>query len=108
MSNRSLITIVSVVCATILFTFAFCPAYADTYAQPAIIVDIDIVEDLVILVDARGQEWAVYGADEFDIGDFVWVTFEDYNTEKLEDDEIIDMEFDGYVTRRIIMWWMGQ
>lgn len=75
------------------------PAFADfsVYPNGGIIVDLIPEDDVVIFEDGAGLNWAFYGIEDYGIGDLVACIFWDAGTETIFDDEIINVQYIGYV-----------
>lgn len=70
---------------------------ADMYPSIMIIVDIDKNADEVVCDDFVGNEWAFYGAEDYQIGDIISVIMDDNNSKTIYDDEIITTRYTGLV-----------
>ena len=110
MKNLKTAIIATIVTALIIVSCAHAvPANAEdenVYQFPAIVTGIDFVKDVVTIVDDHGEEWEFYGAEEWSVGNLVWVIVYSYGTETLEDDEIIDIEFQGVCDYQFLYWWL--
>ena len=72
-------------------------AAADFHVYPLTgkIVDFNYEEDLVLFVDGGGMLWEFYGIEDYQIGDFVSCIVWDVGTQKIFDDEILDVVYAG-------------
>ena len=75
------------------------PVYTleNTYPRAMEIVEVDLMADKAICVDAVGMEWEFYEPEDLEEGDIVICTLYDNGTkETMIDDEIIDVIWSGY------------
>ena len=105
---KIIITAVILTCALIIGCAHAIPAYAENEINvfPAVIMACDITEDSVVAVDLNGNKWAFYGVEDWSIGDIALITTDTKNTETPTDDEIIDTEYGGFVSRAVLLWWL--
>lgn len=62
-----------------------------TYLKLATVYEIDMETDTVILEDANGEQWGMYGNEDFEVGEQVGVIMNDNSTPNdIYDDTIID------------------
>ena len=59
------------------------------------IVEIDNLDDTVTFEDGAGLLWTFYGVEDYAIGDVVACIVWDAGTQKVYDDEIIDVVYAG-------------
>ena len=64
------------------------------YPECGIITEID--EEIVTIEVANGNLFQFEGAEDYEPGDLVAVTFYDNGTETVEDDIILDTKYAGY------------
>lgn len=67
------------------------------YPMSGIVTEINRQEDRVIVTDNIGNEWEFDGAEDWHTGDIAAMIMEDNGTEEIYDDEIIDIQYDGWV-----------
>ena len=112
MKNLRTAIIATIVTVLIICSCAYAvPANAEDaniYEFPAVVVGLDVIEDLVTIVDNEGEMWTFYGAEGFNIGAIVFVTVYSYGTKTFADDEIIDVEQVGSCSYQFIGWWLNQ
>lgn len=92
-AEKATITTIIVV-LTIFVLCMFCGTARDNgriYHKSAEVIGVDYTTDEVVCVDAEGNEWAFYGADEYMEGDAIVCVMYDNNTEATEDDIIANV-----------------
>lgn len=67
------------------------------YPMSGIVTEINRQEDRVIVTDSTGNKWEFNGAEDWHTGDIAAMIMEDNGTEEIYDDEIIDVQYDGWV-----------
>ena len=67
------------------------------YPMSGIVTEVNRQENKIIITDSVGNEWEFNGTDDWHIGDIAAMIMEDNGTEKIYDDEIIDVQYDGWV-----------
>ena len=72
-------------------------AQDNTYATTTIVVDVDYVNDTVACEDCNGNVWEMYGAEDWQAGDFATLTMNTCGTTNIYDDEIINARYSGNV-----------
>ena len=80
------------------------PVYTleNTYPRVMEIVEVDLMADKAICVDAVGMEWEFYEPEDLEEGDIVVCTmYDNGTTNTIIDDEIIDVRWSGYVASEI-------
>lgn len=111
MKNLKTAIIATIVTVLIICSCAYAmPATAEdanVYSKPAIVTGYDLLKDLVTVVDDEGNVWEFYGAEGLAICDIVWLTIYSYGTKTMEDDEIIDVVWEGTCTLNFLAWWLG-
>jgi hypothetical protein len=69
---------------------------ANTYAMTCEVVELDRENDLVILVDANGFEWAWEGIEDWQIGDCASMLMDNNGTAEIFDDVILSMNYNAW------------
>lgn len=67
------------------------------YPMSGIVTEVNRQEDRVVVTDSTGNEWEFDGAEDWRTGDIAAMIMEDNGTEEIYDDEIIDVQYDGWV-----------
>lgn len=67
------------------------------YPMSGIVTEVNRQEDRVVVTDSTGNEWEFDGAEDWHTGDIAAMIMEDNGTEEVYDDEIIDIQYDGWV-----------
>lgn len=67
------------------------------YPMSGIVTEVNRQENRVVVTDSAGNEWEFNGADDWHTGDIAAMIMEDNGTEEIYDDEIIDIQYDGWV-----------
>lgn len=67
------------------------------YPMSGIVTEVNRQEDRVVVTDSIGNEWEFDGAEDWHTGDIAAMIMEDNGTEEIYDDEIIDVQYDGWV-----------
>lgn len=62
-----------------------------TYIAPARVTEVDKITGWVTLIDWAGEAWCIRG-ENYVAGQLVIVTFNDNNTETIQDDLIVDVD----------------
>lgn len=88
--------IVAIVAVAILMGIAAC-ASAETYPQTFVVGDIDRGTDTMILVDYNENEWVYEGVEDYGVGDIVAAIMDDCGTTTIYDDEIVKIQYAGYM-----------
>ena len=85
--------------AIVIFLFASVAcADAVIYGRAAIVVELDLINDIVTVRDAVGFEWQWNGCEDYMIGDqVVMVLMATGRPNYILDDIIIDFSYSGYV-----------
>jgi hypothetical protein len=65
------------------------PVQSETYTREMTVTEINTAEDVVVLVDTEGHEWAFYGVENWLVGDKCTCTMDSNGTEDITDDAII-------------------
>lgn len=84
--------------ATILIalTMTSCaPTQSEIYTREMTVTEINVTEDVVILVDTEGHEWAFYGVENWLVGDMCTCTMDNNGTENITDDAIVFTAYNG-------------
>lgn len=68
-------------------------AFADLYPTTFVVVNVDHISDELTLKDACGNLWIVNGVEDYFVGDGVSAIMFDNDTERVEDDIIVDMTY---------------
>ena len=66
------------------------------YPISGIVTEVSRQEDRVVVTDNNGNEWEFDGVEDWQEGDIAAMIMEDNGTEKIYDDEIIDIRYDGW------------
>jgi hypothetical protein len=66
------------------------------YPMSGIVTEVNRQEDRVVVTDSIGNEWEFDGAEDWHTGDIAAMIMEDNGTEEIYDDEIIDIQYDGW------------
>ena len=92
---NKLVKTTALILAVVLMFFVFSSgkSYSRTYSMAAQVCEVNRVEDLVILLDGSGHEWAIRGVENWRNGDVVLLWMDDRGTENILDDEIVDIRF---------------
>lgn len=83
------------VTAVILLAAVSASAEFQVYPLAGRIVEIDNIDDTVTFEDGSGLLWTFYGVEDYAIGDVVACVVWDAGTQKVYDDEIIDVVYAG-------------
>lgn len=67
------------------------------YPMSGIVTEVNRQEDRVVVTDSIGNEWEFDGAENWHTGDIAAMIMEDNGTEEIYDDEIIDVQYDGWI-----------
>lgn len=67
-----------------------------TYAMTCEVIELDHENDLVILVDANGFEWAWEGVEDWQIGDCASLVMDNNGTAEIFDDVILSMNYNAW------------
>lgn len=65
------------------------------YPETTIITALDYEQDIVTVETCEGFLFSFYGCEDWAIGDFASVIFDDMGTESILDDEIIIVKYSG-------------
>lgn len=96
--------IVAIVLVAVL-VFALCGVFTNqllatvrtnTYAMTCKVVELDRENDLVILVDANGFEWAWEGIEDWQIDDCASMLMDNNGTAEIFDDVILSMNYNAW------------
>ena len=79
--------------AIIALTMTSCTS--KTYTREMTVTETNAAEDVVVLIDTEGHEWAFYGVENWLVGDNCTCTMDDKGTENITDDEIIFTTYNG-------------
>lgn len=71
------------------------PSQSATYTREMTVTEINVAEDVVVLVDTEGHEWAFYGVENWLVGDMCACTMDNNGTENITDDAIIFTTYNG-------------
>ena len=98
-----IITVVMVIAVLfcILFESAACEQGIDAdelYANVAIVSGFQFEEDLVLLTDTSGSTWAMYGIEDWRLGDIACLVVWNAGTALIFDDEIVCATYNGSVS----------
>lgn len=66
------------------------------YAMTCKVVEIDHENDLVIMVDSNGFEWAWEGIEDWQIGDCASMLMDNNGTAEIFDDVILSMNYNAW------------
>lgn len=67
------------------------------YPMSGIVTKVNRQEDRVVVTDSTGNEWEFDGAEDWHTDDIAAMIMKDNGTEEIYDDEIIDVQYDGWV-----------
>lgn len=67
------------------------------YVLVGVVNDLDFDNNLVIVVDCTGEEWAFEGIEDWCRGDIVGMLMSDNGTEIIYDDIILATFYNGYM-----------
>ena len=82
--------------AIIALTMTSCaPVQSETYTREMTVTEINATEDVVVLVDTEGHEWAFYGVENWLVGDECTCTMDSNGTADIIDDAIIFTTYNG-------------
>lgn len=78
-----------------------------TYETKGIVTEViqpckEYHEGLVIFVDKNGNEWSFEGSEDWFEYDTITVKMSDNGTEWIEDDEILETTYTGYVCELLV------
>lgn len=80
----------------IALTLTACaPIQSAIYTREMTVTEINVAEDVVVLVDTEGHEWAFYGVENWLVGDMCTCTMDNNGTENITDDAIIFTTYNG-------------
>lgn len=63
------------------------------YPMAGLITEID--NDVFVITERNGNQWACFGAEDYEVGDLVACTMSDNGTVFVEDDIILDVRYCG-------------
>lgn len=66
-----------------------------SYPMTAIVVDVSRGNDKVTIKDYNGNLWQYTGVEDYEVGDIVSCIMNSKGTEKIKDDVIIQMRYNG-------------
>lgn len=98
-------TAIVVIILVAVLVFGLCGAFTNqllatvrtnTYAMTCEVVELDCENDLVILVDANGFEWAWEGIEDWQIGDCASMLMDSNGTAEIFDDVILSMNYNAW------------
>ena len=91
--------IISAAAASIMLLSASAAAAPSLY-YPAcgIVTRIDRQADLVTFTDFNGNDWTFDGVEDWALGDIAAAIMDDNGTESVCDDEIVTVQYAGYIT----------
>ena len=84
----------------VLMLILGCGSFASAlglYPLTAVVVNFDYDEDVVICADFNGNEWLFAGIEDWMVGDLVSFIMDDFGTDEIFDDAIIDYAYSGWV-----------
>ena len=67
------------------------------YPETFIVVAVDPEHDFITLQDFNGYTWNWNGCDDWMIGDIASARMDSNGTEEIQDDEIIELKYSGYI-----------
>lgn len=70
---------------------------AHEYPETFIVVAVDQDHDFITLQDFNGYTWNWNGCDDWMIGDIASAIMDSKGTEAIQDDEIIELKYSGYI-----------
>ncbi len=81
-----------------------CVVFPDrTYTLNTIVVDVNYDADIVSCVDECGNEWQFDGCEDWLVNDVCILTMNDKGTAEIEDDEILEVKYNGWVEQKIVV-----
>lgn len=81
---------------TIALALTSCaPIQSETYTREMTVTETNTTEDVVVLVDTEGHEWAFYGVENWLVGDRCTCTMDNKGTENITDDAIVFTTYKG-------------
>lgn len=83
------IFIATILTALALALTSCAPAQSATYTREMTVTDTNVAEDVVVLIDTEGHEWAFYGVENWLVGDECTCTMDSKGTANITDDAII-------------------
>ena len=85
-------TMKKVVVAVVVMMMMVCTcACAEMYPELYIVTEVNHEQDIVVLLDGRGEVWVWEGAEDWFPGDLAVGIVEDWDTPDLYDDEILTL-----------------
>ncbi len=82
-----------VVAVVVMMVMVCACAHAEMYPELYIVTEVNHEQDIVVLMDGRGETWVWEGAEDWFPGDFAVGIVEDWNTPDLYDDEILILRY---------------
>ena len=67
------------------------------YPMTALVMELDEAQDLVYCEDYSGNIWVFSGVDDWCEGDLVSMMMYDNGTAEIEDDEILEIRYSGWI-----------
>ena len=91
---KAIKTLISIILITITAT-SCAPIQSETYTREMVVTEINVAEDVVVLVDTEGHEWAFYGVENWLVEDKCTCTMDNKGTKNITDDAIIFTTYNG-------------
>lgn len=92
-----MILIVAIAIVGILLSKSKIPNENQLYPMLAVVVELDEVDDAVICTDFNGHDWAFYGIEDWQVGDYASMIMDDNGTPWVADDIIVSVRYDGWL-----------
>ena len=87
------VVVVAVVVVVVVAMMMMVCACAEMYPEAYIVSEVNHEQDMVVLVDGRGEIWVWEGAEDWYPGDLAVGIVEDWDTPDLYDDEILTLRY---------------
>lgn len=71
-------------------------ASSNVYPMTCKVVEVNTTDDVVIAIDATGNEWEWNGVDDWQFGDCVSMIMNDNGTNEIYDDIIISIRYSAW------------
>lgn len=86
--------VVACVLSLLIPALALTAAHAELYPSTLIVFEVD--DGIARASDFNGEVWEL-DAEDWDAGDMVSVLMDDMETESIDDDEIVEYKYSGWV-----------
>ena len=81
----------------IIMILTICEGYTENYILISMVVDFDFKNNLVIVEDCTGEQWAFEGIEDWWYNDLAGILMDDNNTEIIYDDIILLVTYCGNI-----------